>query len=68
MANIFTLTVTDTTKETKSAEVQQVARALSIAAHDVRSKGGAATSGNIVDDGGVVIGSWSFTGSASKTG
>lgn len=68
MSNIFSLTVTDTTKETKQAEVQQVARALSIAAHDVRAAGGAATSGTIFDDRGTSIGSWSFTGSASRTG
>lgn len=68
MANIFTLTVTDTGKETKAQEVQQVARALAIAAHDVRVAGGAVTSGNIVDDGAKVIGSWTYTGSASKVG
>jgi hypothetical protein len=43
MANIFTLTVTDATQETKAIEVARVARALSIASQDVRSNGGAKT-------------------------
>ncbi len=68
MASIFSLTVVDNTKDTKAAEVQQVARALRIAETQVRSKGGAVTAGTITDDAGVVLGSWSFTGSASRTG
>ena len=68
MANIFTLTVTDNGKDTKQAEVQQVSRALDLALHDVRSRGGGATSGTMYDDKGVVLGTWSYTGSATKTG
>jgi hypothetical protein len=65
---LFTLTVTDASQDTKAKEVQRIARALQVAAIEVRSAGGALTSGNILDDGAVVIGSWTYTGSATKTG
>jgi hypothetical protein len=64
--SLFTLTVTDATQDTKAIEVARVQRALSIAAQDVRSAGGAKTSGNIIDHGGVQIGSWTLTGTATK--
>jgi hypothetical protein len=50
----------------KSGEVGLIARALELAAVSIRSQGGAATSGNIVADGGTVIGSWTYTAQASS--
>ena len=64
MTTLATVLVTDATQPTKAIEVQRVARALEIAAQNIRSKGGATTSANILDDGGVVIGSWTLTGTA----
>jgi hypothetical protein len=50
----------------KAQEVQVVARALELAAQSIRMAGGAATSGNIIADGGVTIGSWTYTAQASS--
>jgi hypothetical protein len=51
---------------TKYSEVALIARALELAAQSVRGAGGAATSGNIVDTGAVVLGTWTYTAQASS--
>jgi hypothetical protein len=51
---------------TRAQEVQLIARALELAAQSIRSQGGAATSGNILDTGAVVIGSWQYIPVASS--
>jgi hypothetical protein len=66
MSTVFSLTVTDQGHDKKTAEVQLVSRALDLAAQTVRSS--RSTSGNIITDKGVNIGSWSYTGTANKEG
>lgn len=66
MSTLFTLTVTDQSQMSKAVEVQTVHEALLIAAQQVRST--RATSGNIIADSGKNIGSWSYTGTATKEG
>jgi len=50
----------------RASEVQMVARALAIAAQQIRAAGGRAASGTITGDGAVVLGSWTFTAEASS--
>jgi hypothetical protein len=50
----------------KYSETQLIARALSLAAQSIGAAGGTVTSGNIVNDGGVVIGSFVYTPQASS--
>jgi hypothetical protein len=50
----------------KFQEVQVIARALELAAQSIRGAGGAATSGNIVDTGAVVLGTFAYTPQASS--
>ena len=50
----------------RAQEVILVARALALAAQDIASHGGASASGNILNDGGAVIGSWTYTAQASS--
>jgi hypothetical protein len=50
----------------KFQEVQVIARALDLAEAAIRGAGGATTSGNLIDTGGVVIGSWTYTPQASS--
>jgi hypothetical protein len=64
MTTLCTVTVTDAGQDTKAIEVFRVARALHLAADKIRKHGGAITSGTILDDGGVSLGTWSLTGSA----
>jgi hypothetical protein len=64
MTTLATILVTDATQPTKAIEVARVARALEIAAQAIRAAGGAVTSANIIDSGGVTIGSWTLTGTA----
>jgi hypothetical protein len=47
-------------------EVQLIDRALQLAKMDIRSNGGKKTSGNIATDGGVVIGTWTYTPQAAS--
>ena len=47
-------------------EVQVIARALGIAAQVLQSNGGLVTSGNIVGDGGLVLGTYTYTPQASS--
>jgi hypothetical protein len=49
----------------KAQEVALIARALDLAASAIRGPGGAVTSGNIVDTGGAVLGTWTYTAQAS---
>lgn len=65
---LFTLTVNNQSPalEHKSSEVAVIARALGIAAQLVQSQGGLVTSGNITVDGGVNIGSWTYTPQATS--
>jgi hypothetical protein len=51
---------------TKYSEVALIARALDLSANAIRAAGGAATSGNIVDTGAVVVGTWTYTPQASS--
>jgi hypothetical protein len=50
----------------KFQEVQEIARALSLAAQAINSAGGQQTSGNILDSGAVLVGSWTYTPQASS--
>jgi hypothetical protein len=50
----------------KYSETQLIARALELASQAIRSAGGTVTSGNIVNDGGVVIGSFTYTPQATS--
>jgi hypothetical protein len=47
--------------ERKSAEVAVIAQALGIAAQNLQGAQGNLTSGNIIGNGGVVLGSWVYT-------
>ena len=67
MSTLFTLTVVDQARATKHAEVQLVDQALKIAAQQVRSMK-KVTSGNIIVERGLVIGSWTYSGSAGPDG
>ncbi|SHH17018.1 hypothetical protein [Bradyrhizobium erythrophlei] len=51
--------------ERKSSELAFIERALALAVQDVRSAGGAKTSGNILNDGATVIGSWVYSSQAA---
>jgi hypothetical protein len=66
MAASFTITVNIPTADTRAIETMWAARAAQLAAHAVRSAGGAATSGNITADGGVALGTWAYTPQASS--
>jgi hypothetical protein len=50
----------------KFQEVALIQRALDIAEQNIRAPGGAVTSGNILGDGGVLLGSWVYTPQASS--
>jgi hypothetical protein len=65
---LLTLTVPNPSPalDRQHQEVQLISRALHLAAQDVRSAGGKKTSGNIVDTGRVVLGSWTYTAVASS--
>jgi hypothetical protein len=50
----------------KFQEVAIVARGLALAAQAISSAGGQTTSGNILNDGATVIGTWTYTPQASS--
>jgi hypothetical protein len=50
----------------QAQEVAVISRALELAAQDIRSHGGAKTSGNIMDTGAVLLGTWTYTPQASS--
>jgi hypothetical protein len=51
---------------TRAQETQLIARALELASQSIRAAGGAGSSGNILDTGATVIGSWTYTAVASS--
>jgi hypothetical protein len=59
---LFTLTVAAQSPpfEKRASELAFIERALALAVQDVRAAGGAKTSGDIVNDGATVIGSWVY--------
>jgi hypothetical protein len=65
---LLTLTVNNQSPalDKQASEVALIARALTLAAQDIRSSGGAKTSGNILTDGAVVLGSWSYVAQATS--
>ena len=66
--SLFVLTIPNpsTQLDKRAQEVSLIARACSLAAQDVGSAGGAKTSANIIDSGGVTIGSWVYVPVASS--
>lgn len=65
---LLTLTVNNLSPalDKKSSEAAFIARALQIAATNIQGAGGLQTSGNIIADGGVNVGSWTLTNQASQ--
>ena len=65
---LLTLTVNNpgTALEKQHQEVALIQRALQLAAIEIRSNGGKKTSGNIMDDGAKLLGSWTYTAQASS--
>jgi hypothetical protein len=65
---LFTLTVNNNTPalDKKFQEVADIARALTLAAQDIGSHGVASTTGNIIDTGGLTVGSWVYTPQATS--
>jgi len=65
--SIFTLTVSTPSPalDKRYQEVALINRALEIAANKIGSSGGALSSGNIIDAGGVTIGSFNYSANAS---
>jgi hypothetical protein len=65
---LLTLTVNNLSQamDRQHQETQLIQRALHLAAADIRSAGGRKTSGNIMGDGAVVLGSWTYTPQASS--
>jgi hypothetical protein len=68
MTTLATITVTAPSVQlsTRAQEVGLIARGLELAAQSIRGAGGAVTSGNIVDTGSNVIGSWTYAPEASS--
>jgi hypothetical protein len=68
MTTLATITVNAPTTplRTRAQETALIARACELAAVAVRSAGGATTSGNIVDTGATVIGTFSYVPVASS--
>jgi hypothetical protein len=65
---LFTLTVNNLSPalDKKFQEVQIIARALDLAESAVRGAGGQLASGNINGDGGVLLGTWTYTPQATS--
>jgi hypothetical protein len=65
---LLTLTVNNTSPamDKKYGEVALIARALDLAAQSIRMAGGSVTSGNINGDGGVLLGTWTYTPQATS--
>jgi hypothetical protein len=65
---LFVLTINNLSPalDRKNSEVERIQRYAERAIQAVRGAGGAATSGNVLDDGGAtVVGSWTYTAQAS---
>jgi hypothetical protein len=60
---LLTLTINNpsTALDKQHQETQLISRALQVAQQDIRANGGKKTSGNINGDGGVLLGSWTYT-------
>jgi hypothetical protein len=63
---VVTVNVPSPALDKQAQEVALIARALALAAGDIRRSGGAKTSGNILNDGATVIGTWTYTPQASS--
>lgn len=63
---VITVNVPSPALGTRAQEVAIIARALDLAASDIRKNGGALASDNILDSGATVIGSWTYTAVASS--
>jgi hypothetical protein len=65
---LFVLTVNNPSVplDKQHQESQLVHRALDLVKQDFRSSGGKKTSGNIIDDKGVILGNWTYTAVASS--
>jgi hypothetical protein len=65
---LLTLTVNNASPamDKKFQEVALIQRALNIAEQNIRAPGGSQTSGNILGDGGVLLGTWTYTPQASS--
>ena len=61
--SLFTVTINNPSPalDKQHQETQVIQRALHLAALDVRSYGGKKTSGNILDDGAKILGTWTYT-------
>lgn len=68
MTTLATITITAPSPalDKQHQESQYIERALRLAATDIRSNGGKKTSGNIGDDRGAVLGTWTYTPVASS--
>ena len=68
MTTLCTVTITAPSPalDKQAQEVALIARALTLAAQSIREAGGAQTSGNILDTGAVVIGTFSYTPQATS--
>ena len=65
---LLTLTVNNpaSAMPSRAAELAHIARAMRLAEIDMRSHGGAVTSGDIRGDGQVLLGTWSYVPQASS--
>jgi hypothetical protein len=65
---LLTLTVNNLAPalDKQAQEVALVARALHLAATEIRANGGKKTTGNILDDGAKVLGTWTYTPQATS--
>jgi hypothetical protein len=65
---LLTLTVNNQSPalDKQMSEVALIARALDLAAGDIRRNGGSKTSGNIIDTGGATVGTWTYTPQAAS--
>jgi hypothetical protein len=63
---VITVNAQSPALDKQAQEVAVIARALELAASDIRSHGGAKTSGSIVDSGVVVLASYVYTPQASS--
>jgi hypothetical protein len=65
---LLTLTINNLSPalDKQHQEVERIHRYLELAAQDLRGAGGKKTSGNIVDTGTTVVGSWTYTPQAAS--
>jgi hypothetical protein len=63
---VITINVPSPALSTRAQETQLISRACQLAAQSIRAAGGAQASGNILDTGATVIGSWAYTAVASS--